>query len=124
MMSIFVITISCSMENPFELLLEKLSKIEKDLLEIKEIKSSYSASRSSSNELMNIQEVAEYLSLSVPTLYGYTSHMEIPHMKRGKRLYFRKNEIDEWLLKSRVKTRSEIEEEAINKMISLRRKKH
>ena len=72
------------------------------------------ASKSSSNELMNIKQVAEYLSLSVPTLYGYTSHLEIPHMKRNKRLYFRKNEIDEWLLKGKRRTREEIEQEADN----------
>ncbi|MCF8293993.1 MAG: helix-turn-helix domain-containing protein [Chitinophagaceae bacterium] len=101
------------MENPFELILEKLNKLEKDILEIKEIKY-HAASGINSNELMNIQQVAEYLSLSVPTLYGYTSHMEIPHMKRNKRLYFRKAEIDEWLLKSRRKTREEIEKKADN----------
>jgi excisionase family DNA binding protein len=71
---------------------------------------------------MNIQQVAEYLSLSVQTIYGLTSRLEVPTIKKGKRLYFKKAEIDEWLLKGRKKTKEEIIEQAHNYLIRNKRK--
>jgi hypothetical protein len=38
--------------------------------------------------------------------------MEIPHIKCGRKLYFKKSEIDLWLSKGRIKTMTEIEAEA------------
>ena len=66
------------------------------------------------NELMNVQQVAEYLTLSVQTIYGLVHKMEIPNAKLGKRLYFKKSEIDDWISRSKRKTRVEIEQEASN----------
>jgi excisionase family DNA binding protein len=95
------------MENPFEIILEKLNQIE---ILISDIRNSPAIlerpSLSTGKQMMNVQEVAEYLSLSVPTVYGLVSRMKIPNFKRSKRLYFRKDEIDEWIGKSRRKTRA------------------
>lgn len=66
---------------------------------------------------MNVQQVAEYLTLSVQTIYGLVHKMEIPNSKRGKRLYFKRSEIDEWISQSRRKTRVEIEQEATNYLL-------
>lgn len=43
--------------------------------------------------LMTIQEAAEFLHLSVPTLYNKASRGELPVKKRSKRLYFSKLEL-------------------------------
>ncbi len=40
-------------------------------------------------ELLNILQASEYLSLAKQTLYGFTSKGVIPHLKRGKKLYFK-----------------------------------
>ena len=40
------------------------------------------------DKLLTIRQVAEVLTLSVPTIYGLVSRSEIPCMKKGKRLYF------------------------------------
>lgn len=48
-------------------------------------------------ELLNIRQVAELLHLSVPTIYGYTANATIPHLKKGKRLYFNRSKVMEWL---------------------------
>ena len=53
-------------------------------------------------------EIAKYLDLSLSTIYGLVSRREIPHQKRGKRLYFLKSEIDTWLAQGRRKTVEEI----------------
>lgn len=45
---------------------------------------------SQTEQLLTIQEAAEFLSLTVPTLYSKVSRGELPVMKRSKRLYFSK----------------------------------
>ena len=112
-----------SMENPFEIILDRLNRIEQQLNDLK-ITTIQEVAPQPVKQWMNVPETANYLSISSSKIYKLTSTMEIPHMKLGKLLYFRKEQIDEWLLKNRVKTRAEIEEEAIVKMISLRKKKN
>jgi excisionase family DNA binding protein len=52
---------------------------------------------SSEDVLMTIQEAAEFLHLSVPTLYSKCSKGELPVKKRSKRLYFSKLELMAYL---------------------------
>lgn len=61
---------------------------------------------------LNFIETTDYLSCSKSYLYKLTSTNKIPHSKRGKKLYFDKKVLDQWLLKNKVKTVSEIQEEA------------
>jgi excisionase family DNA binding protein len=69
-------------------------------------------SEPSADELFTIQQAAEFLSLSVPTIYGLVSKTEIPVSKKGKRLYFSKQELSEWIKTGRKKTHAEITAEA------------
>ena len=63
-------------------------------------------------KLLTIQEAAEFLNLTVPTIYSKVSRSELPFMKRGKRLYFSNIELMDYLKAGRKKTTSEIEDEA------------
>lgn len=63
-------------------------------------------------QLLTIQEAAEFLSLTVPTMYSKVSKREIPVMKRSKRLYFSRTELLEYLKDGRKKSNAEIEQEA------------
>ncbi|GGK53315.1 MULTISPECIES: helix-turn-helix domain-containing protein [Flavobacteriaceae] len=63
---------------------------------------------------MTLQQLADYASMSKSLIYKLTSSREIPHLKRGKRLYFSKMEIDEWLLKQKIKTVDEIQNDVDN----------
>jgi excisionase family DNA binding protein len=74
------------------------------------------------NQLLNISQVAEYLSLSVPTIYGLVSKSQIPSMKRGKRLYFSLDEITEWVKSGRRKTKREIDTEVDNYLMTSSKK--
>ncbi len=47
-----------------------------------------------------------------PTWYSKISRNEVPHYKRGKKIYFLKSEIDEWLKEGKCKSNSELEKEA------------
>ncbi|WAC12974.1 helix-turn-helix domain-containing protein [Dyadobacter pollutisoli] len=62
-------------------------------------------------ELMTISQAAEFLNLSVQTLYGKVCHREIPVSKKGKRLYFYKSELEEWIKSGKKKTMSELREQ-------------
>jgi len=97
------------MENPFELILEKLNTIENTLMTTKKIDPILSTPV---NEIFNIDQTATYLGLSKPTLYHMTSTRLIPHYKVSKKIYFKRNEIDLWISKHKIKTNVEIEQEA------------
>jgi excisionase family DNA binding protein len=73
------------------------------------------------DQLLTIQQAAKILCLSVPTIYGLVSRSEIPCMKKGKRLYFSKEEITGWIKTGRKKTVSEIQSET-EKYFSSKRK--
>lgn len=62
--------------------------------------------------LFTIQEAAEFLNLTVPTLYSKVSKGELPVMKRSKRLYFSRTELLEYLKAGRKKSNTEINREA------------
>lgn len=64
--------------------------------------------------VFDMNETAKYLKISKQSLYGMTHKRTLPYYKHGHRIYFRKNEIDEWINKGRVKTQEEIEAEASN----------
>jgi len=74
------------------------------------------------NEYINIKQLAEILSLSIPTLYGYVHNRKIPCYKRGQRLYFSREEINNWLSIGRIKTMDEIAKEADEYLTRKRRK--
>ena len=112
------------MENLFEIIIQRLDAIERLLIEIKTGKQIESVPVFYANELMNVQQVADYLTLSVQTIYGLVHKMEIPNFKRGKRLYFKRTEIDDWICQSRRKTRVEIEQEATNYLLKNRKRKY
>ena len=48
-------------------------------------------------KLMTLEEVAEYLRLSVHTIYKMAQKGKIPALKAGKKWRFRKEDIDKWL---------------------------
>ena len=47
----------------------------------------------------------------------WTSQRAIPHFKRGKRLYFKKEDLAEWVTQKKVVTQEEIEKQALNYII-------
>lgn len=69
-------------------------------------------------EVLNFAETAKYLELSHSHLYKLTSAGNIPFYKpNGKKLYFNRPELDEWLLRNRNSTKDEIEQQAADYLI-------
>lgn len=63
-------------------------------------------------QLLTVQEAADFLTLSVPTIYSKVSRGELPVMKRSKRLYFSNIELMEYIKNGRRKSKEDIEAEA------------
>lgn len=63
-------------------------------------------------EVLTMAEGAEVTGFSKAHLYRLTAEGEVPHYKRGGRVYFRYTELLDWLTAHRVKTREEIDREA------------
>lgn len=71
-----------------------------------------SANAAQSTDYLNIEEASKLLNLAKATVYALSASGKIPVIKKGKRLYFTKQELIEWLNKGRKKTVDEIEQEA------------
>ena len=71
----------------------------------------------SNKKILTIHELAHYTNLKLSYIYKLTSLGKIPYYKGpgGKMLYFKRAEIDEWLLSSHGKTKKEIIQEIGNK---------
>jgi excisionase family DNA binding protein len=62
--------------------------------------------------IYDADEAAKYLKVSKQTLYGYVHYTSIVNYKNGKRLYFRKADLDDWIEQGRRRTQAEINDEA------------
>jgi excisionase family DNA binding protein len=94
----------------------KLDKIEK-LLKARKINDS-----DNNEELLTIEGAAELLKLSVATIYTKVCKNEIPVNKQGKRLYFYRAELLDWIKSGRIKTIAEIQQEVELKFNSTKNK--
>ncbi|UUW08455.1 helix-turn-helix domain-containing protein [Flavobacterium plurextorum] len=63
------------------------------------------------DELLTVSEAAKLLKLSVATVYTKVCRNEIPANKQGKRLYFYRKELLEWIKSGRIRTISEIKKD-------------
>ena len=69
-------------------------------------------------EVLNFNEACQYLELSQSHLYKLTSTATIPHYKpNGKKVYFKRIELEAWLLRNRTTSQDEIETMATNFLI-------
>jgi excisionase family DNA binding protein len=70
------------------------------------------AAQSESDEIGGITLALEITGLAKPTIYGLVAQSKIPCMKRGKKLYFSRKELTEWIKEGKRKTVADIEAEA------------
>lgn len=72
--------------------------------------------------LLDINQAAELLGLSKSSIYSKTSKRKIPHIKRGKKLYFKHPELIQWLEQGKQRTTEEIAQDA-NLFLSTKKKR-
>ena len=96
-----------------ELILERLSQIEQKIDEQALLQKS----------VLNFNEACRYLEISPSHLYKLTSTKQIPHFcPQGKKLYFNRQELEDWLQRNRQSTTEEIDKEATDYIISHKRR--
>jgi excisionase family DNA binding protein len=80
---------------------QRLDKIEKLLL--------------SNKKALTLEEGCEYTGLKPSYMYKLTSSKTIPHSKpNGKVIFFDKDKLDSWMLQNEVKSKQDIESEALS----------
>jgi len=98
----------------FDQLPQAVNQLTNEVSELKNliIESQEPKKTEQTEQLLTVQEAAEFLKLTVPTIYSKVSKGELPVMKRSKRLYFSSTELLEYLKGGRKKSNAEIEQEA------------
>ena len=88
-----------------ELIDQRLQRIEAQLL--------------SQKTVLTFDEASDYTGLSKSHLYKLTSTGGVPCYKpTGKRLYFSKSELDNWLLDNKKRSIDELDTEAENRVLA------
>ena len=94
--------------NEQNLILDKLSEIASRLSEQNLLQKT----------VLNFNDTCTYLDVSPSHLYKLTSTKQIPHFcPQGKKLYFKREEMDAWLQRNRQSTTAEIEHEASGNLL-------
>ncbi len=74
--------------------------------------------------LFNFNETCQYLDVSESHLYKLTSARQIPHFcPQGKKLYFKREELNEWLQRNRQLTTAQVEANVELELSTQKRKK-
>jgi excisionase family DNA binding protein len=61
-------------------------------------------------EVLSFEEACSYCGISKSKMYKHTSSNNIPYYKpEGKLIFFKKEELDEWLLRNRQSTKEEMD---------------
>ena len=101
------------MEITFEQLPKAITQLCEDMAIVKQLLSEKdNTSVIETDQLLSVEQTAEFLKLSKPTIYGLISKGELPVMKRSKRCYFSKMELLAYIKQGRRKTISETAKEA------------
>lgn len=62
------------------------------------------------DELFDVAEAAAFLKMAIATVYSKVCRRELPVNKKGRRIYFYKAELDEWVRNGRRRTVAEIKD--------------
>ncbi|WP_320112279.1 helix-turn-helix domain-containing protein [Draconibacterium orientale] len=88
----------------FEQIPEAIGRLEKSQERIEKLVTQLTENASidtNIDKLLTVSEAAEFLSLSVPTIYTMVHKGQIPYNKKTKRLYFLKSQLTEWIKQGR-----------------------
>jgi excisionase family DNA binding protein len=98
----------------FDQLPTAVSLLTKEVVELKQLilQSREQEPQEPCELLFTIQEAADFMRLSVPTMYSKVSKGELPSMKRGKRLYFSRSELMSYIKQGRRSSNDELEAKA------------
>ena len=65
---------------------------------------------SEGEDLLDFEGMCRFLKIAPSTGYAKTASGELPHFKKGRKLWFRRSELIKWLEQGRRKTKKDIDE--------------
>ncbi len=93
------------------------------LKEIQEVKRLLLEQNLLKKDVLCFSEACKYLDISESHLYKLTSRKQIPHFcPQGKKLYFKRTELDDWLQRNRQSSADEIDALATEYILKNKRK--
>ena len=103
-------------------MVENQARIIKENAELKSMLTRLLERGEGPKDVMNTDEVSEYLNITPQRVRALVSKNEIPFFKNegGTRNYFRREDIDNWRAKRRVKTNAELNLEVSTKLAMAR----
>ena len=101
-----------NLPNPFQQLLDMMRVLERKVDALTNQKAT-TKEQQTEDELMTVETAADYLRMSRSSIYQLTSRLEIPFMKKGKRLYFKKEELRQWIEEGSNKPSSKQEKQEL-----------
>ena len=99
-------------KNQFYIITEAGIKVLTDQITENILKAINPSKTSDEDAYLSIEDVAKIIHLSKATIYGLTHQNKIPFLKKGKRLYFLKSEILDWVKSGKKESKSELENRA------------
>lgn len=93
----------------FEQLPEAVTNLTREVSALRQLLISKEQHTEQQEQFLTIQQAAEFLCLTVPTIYSKVSRRKLPFMKQGKRLYFSKSELSDYLRRGKKETAAEME---------------
>jgi len=90
-----------------------MDNIDQVLIKLSQISQQLDKQSALSKPILSFNEAHQYLNLSKSYLYKLTSSKSIAHFcPLGKKIYFKRVDLDAWLLRNRQSTIEEVEEAA------------
>jgi hypothetical protein len=66
-----------------------------------EVQTHMASKETQDDEWMDLEQAAAFLKKAKQTVYGYTAKSLIPNYRRGGKLYFKKSDLEAWLLQGK-----------------------
>ena len=68
--------------------------------------------------VLDLDDAVLFTGFSKGHLYRLTSERQIPHYKKIRKLYFKKTELEAWMLEDKVQTAEDIESQATTYVVT------
>ncbi len=93
------------------------------LSELKELRKLINDQNLLKKDVLNFSEACQYIDISESHMYKLTSRKQIPHFcPQGKKLYFNRHEMDNWLQQNRQITNDDIDKQATDYLLKNKRR--
>lgn len=98
--------------NPFQQINDRLAKLETLIINLKDLNCA-GVGTQDVDEFLNIRAAANYLNLSVPSMYRLCGEGKLASIKKGKKILFIKKELTAWLKEGRRESITESDPEKL-----------